>query len=418
MRTRSKVLIAIGAALAVLAGIWALLGPGQLVKYPNDLDKTAVATGKVTLFLHPGTGIPYASPQVLPLTINRRLHVVSSNGSQAVVKEDSVEKIGPLPQQDLQQQYVIDRSSLKNLHSSQSYAYTAANQVNRSPAYSINLPFDTGAGPYQIWKNEVGRSYTFRQQGASFTRDGVTLIPLQGELTNAPAQAYYLAELRSLGLPTSTTIQRLAPQLAALGLDPAQLTTTLLPKLTPADRSAIQSALAQPIALRYLVSVKTRLLVEPTTGAIVSLDKIDQTLSAQPQFSGLTQIAAVLNQPQYRTSPVVRTVGATLAKLATSAPTVKVFNINYGQTPASVANIASYANSKADSIDTVKTRIPLAILLLGALCAAIGLTIWLLDRRGRDESPRSGPPTGETAGPQAAPTPPTPAGIGATDGRG
>ena len=418
MRTRSKILIAIGAALAVLAGLWALLAPGQLVKYPNDLDKTAVATGKVTLFLHPGTGVPYASPQVLPLTINRRLHVVSSNGSQAVVKEDSVEKIGPLPQQDLQQQYVIDRSSLKNLHSSQSYAYTAANQVNRSPAYSINLPFDTGAGPYQIWKNEVGRSYTFRQQGASFTRDGVTLIPLHGELTNAPAQGYYLAELRSLGLPTSTTIQRLTPQLAALGLDPAQLTTTLLPKLTPADRSAIQSALAQPIALRYLVSVKTRLLVEPTTGAIVSLDKIDQTLSAQPQFSGLTQIAAVLNQPQYRTSPVVRTVGATLAKLATSAPTVKVFNINYGQTPASVANIASYANSKADSIDTVKTRIPLAILLLGALCAAIGLTIWLLDRRGRDESPRSGPPTGETAGPQAAPTPPTPAGIGATDGRG
>ena len=261
MRTRSKVLIAVGAAFAVLAGIWALLAPGQLVKYPNDLDKTAVATGKVTLFLHPGTGIPYASPQVLPLTINRRLHVVSSNGSQAVVKEDSVEKIGPLPQQDLQQQYVIDRSSLKNLQSSQSYAYTPANQVNRSPAYSINLPFDTGAGPYQVWKNEVGRSYTFRQQGASFARDGVTLIPLQGELTNAPAQPYYLAELRSLGLPTSTTMQRLAPQLKALGLDPAQLTATLLPKLTSTDRSAIQSALAQPITLHYLVSVKTRLLV-------------------------------------------------------------------------------------------------------------------------------------------------------------
>jgi hypothetical protein len=418
MRTRSKVLIAIGAALAVLAGMWVVVAPGQLVKYPNDLDKTAVATGKVTLFLRPGTGIPYATPQVLPLTINRRLHVVSSNGSQAVVKEDSVEKIGPLPQQDLQQQYVIDRGSLKNVQNSRSWAYTPANQVNRSPAYSINLPFDTGAGPYQIWKNEVGRSYTFRQQGASFTRDGVTLIPLQGELTNAPAQAYYLAELRSLGLPTRTTIQRLAPRLKALGLDPAQLTTTLLPKLTPTDRSAIKSALAQPITLRYLVSVKTRLLVEPTTGAIVSLDNIDQTLSAQPEFAALKQIAAVLSQPQYRTSPVIQTVGATLAKLAIGAPTVKVFNINYDQTPASVANIASYAKSKADSINAVRTTIPLAILLAGVLSAAIGLTMWLMDRRGRDEAPRSGPPVGETAGPEAAPTPPAPAGIGAVDERG
>jgi hypothetical protein len=58
MRTRSKVLIAIGAALAVLAGLWVVIAPGQLVKYPNDLDKTAVATGKVTLFVRPGTGKP------------------------------------------------------------------------------------------------------------------------------------------------------------------------------------------------------------------------------------------------------------------------------------------------------------------------------------------------------------------------
>jgi hypothetical protein len=169
--------------------------------------------------------------------------------------------------------------------------------------------------------------------------------------------------------------------------------------------------------MRYLVSVKTRLLVEPTTGAIVSLDNIDQTLSAQPEFAGLTQIAAVLSRPQYRTSPVIRTVGATLAKLATSAPTVKVFNINYGQTPASVANIASYAKSKADSIGTVKTTIPLGILLLGVLSAAIGLTMWLLDRRGRDDAPPSEPRPVETAGPDAAPKPPTPAGIGATDER-
>jgi Porin PorA len=408
MRTRSKVLIAIGAALAVLAGLWALIAPGQLVKYPSDLDKTAVATGKFSLYLHPGTGVPYVQPQVLPLTINRRLHVISSNSSEAVVKEDSVEKIGTLPQQNLQQQYVIDRSSLKNLASSQSYAYTAANAVNRSPAYSINLPFDTATGPYQVWKNEVGRSYTFRQQGASFSRDGVTLIPLEGQLTNAPAQEYYLAQLRTLGLPTETTLSRLAPQLKALGLDPAQLSATLLPQLSAADRSAIQSALAQPIRLRYVVSVHTRLLVEPTTGAIVSLDRIDQTLGVQPQFAALTQIGAILSKAEYRTSPVIRVAGATLAKVAKSPPTARVFNINYGQTPASVADIASYAKSKADGITTVETTIPIVLLLVGVLSAAIGLIMWLLDRRGQGEAPGGPPPAREPVGPETAPKKPTP----------
>ena len=241
MRTSSKVLIAIGAVLAVLAGLWLLIAPGQLVKYPNDLDKTAVATGKFTLFVDPATGAPRSSPQVLPLTINRRLHVVSSDGSQAVVQEDDIEKIGPLPQQDLQQRYVISRTSMENLASNQSYAYAPANIVNRAPAYSINLPFDTGAGPYEIWKNEVGRSYTFRQTGDKVTSNGLTLIPLQGELTNVPAKPYYLDQLRALGLPTQTTIAKLAPQLKALGLDPAQLSATLLPKLTPADRAAVRN---------------------------------------------------------------------------------------------------------------------------------------------------------------------------------
>lgn len=381
MRTASKVLIGIGVVLAVLAGLWALIAPGQLVKYPSDLNKTVVATGTFSLFVNPGTGAPRLRPQELPLTIHRHVHVVSSTGSQAVVKEDDLEKIGPLPQQDLQQQYVLDRSSLKNLANNQSYAYAAANVVNRAPAYSINLPFDTGAGPYQIWKNEVGRSYTFRQQGATISRDGLTLIPLQGQLTNVPAKPYYLAQLKALGLPTQTTIQRLTPQLKALGLDPAQLSRVLLPKLSPSDRASIQSALAQPIGLRYVVSVKTHLLVEPTTGAIVSLDRINQTLGVQPQFAALTQIGTVLAKSQYRTSPVIRAAGVTLAKLAKSPPTATVFAFSYGQTPASVADFASYTKSKANSIDLAKTTIPLVLLLLGVLSALAGLAIFARDRR-------------------------------------
>jgi Porin PorA len=409
MRTRSKVLIAVGAAFAVLAGLWALIAPGQLVKYPRAVDKTAVATGTFSLAVNPSTGAPLPKPEVLPLSIRRHVHVVSSTGSHAVVKEDDVEKIGTLPQQDMQQQYVIDRSSLKNVPSGESYAYTAANHVNRAPAYAINLPFGAGAGPYQLWNNEVGRSYTFRQQGPKISRDGLTLIPLQGQLTDAPAQPYYLAQLNTLGrLPTQTTIGQLTPQLKALGIDPTQLSTVLLPQLSSSDRTTIKFALAQPIPLRYVISAKTRLLVQPTTGAIVSLDRTNESLGVQPQLGELTVIGSVLGTSAYRTNPVIIAARDALAKLSQRPATATVFSYTYGQTPASVADIASYAESGASKITAVKTTMPLVLLLVGVLSAVFGVIPWLRGRRGEGTLRRGRPSASQPAGPDAARKPPVP----------
>ena len=404
MRNRSKVLIAVGAAFAVLAGLWALIAPGQLVKYPNHVDKTVVAGGKFSLAVNPSTGAPLSKPQVLPLTIHRRLRVVSSTGSQAVVKEDDLEQIGTLPQQDVQQQYVIDRSTLKNVAGGEAYTYAPANHVNRSPAYSINLPFATASGPYQVWKNELGRSYTFRQQGATVSRDGLKLIPFQGEVSDVPAQTDYLATLNPLGhLPTQTTIGQLTPQLRALGIDPAQLRTVLLPQLTASDRAAIGSALTRPIPLRYVVSAKTRLLVEPTTGAIVSLDRVNESLGVQPQLGGLSAIATVLGKSAYRTNPVIIAARSTLAKLVHSPATAPVFSYAYGQTPASVADIASYTKSAANKITAVQTTIPLGILLVGVLSAAIGLILWRRERTGEGEALRGRSRTSQASAPDATP---------------
>jgi Porin PorA len=404
MHTRSKVLIAVGAALAVLAGLWALIAPGQLVKYPNHLDKTAVATGQFSLAVNPSTGAPLSKPEVLPLTIHRRLRVVNSTGSHAVVKEDAVEQIGTLPPQDVQQQYVLDPSSLKNVAGREAYTYAPANHVNRSPAYAVNLPFGTQSGPYQVWKNEIGRSYTFRQQGGKVSRDGLTLIPFQGEVTDVPAQPYYLATLDTLGhLPTQTTIGQLTPQLKALGIDPIQLRTMLLPQLSASDRAAITSALTRPIPLRYVVSAKTRLLVEPTTGAIVSLDRIDESLGVQPQLGGFAVIGSVLAKSAYRNNPVVTAAGSALARLSHSPATARVFSYTYGQTPASVADIASYAKSGANKITAVETTIPLGLLLVGVLSAAIGLILWRLERGGEGEAPSGPSRASQPAAPDATP---------------
>jgi len=97
----------------------------------------------------------------------------------------------------------------------------------------------------------------------------------------------------------------------------------------------------------------------------------------------------VLGKQQYRSAPVIATVTSILARLAQSPPTARVFTFSYGQTPASVANFASYANSKANSIDAVETTIPVVLLVLGVVSGAVGLAIYYRDRRRLGTGPRA-----------------------------
>ena len=120
-----------------------------------------MASGQFSLYVDAATGNRLARAQQLPLKIERNVKVVTSSSSQATVHERAVEHIGPLPEQVLQQQYVMSRTSMKNIANGSAYAYAPDNVTDRSPYYAINLPFDTGKGPYDIWKNEVGRAYTF-----------------------------------------------------------------------------------------------------------------------------------------------------------------------------------------------------------------------------------------------------------------
>lgn len=240
MRRASIIIAAIGAVLLVITALWLLIAPGALVKYPSDLDKTVVTSGKFTLFVNPATGVPRARPQTLPLSIRRNVKVVKSSGSQATVRERSVEKVGRLPEQVFSQQYVIDRSSVKNLQSDQAFAYVPSNVVDRSPNYSINLPFDTGSGPYGVWKNEANRAYSFRQVGKEVQRDGLTLRRMEGTLVDAPVQKAYIDQLRAQGISQRLAFSQLAAQLKAQDVDLQQLTEQILPNATRAQRVLIR----------------------------------------------------------------------------------------------------------------------------------------------------------------------------------
>ena len=306
--------------------------------------------------------------------------MIETDSSRAVVQENDVEQIGNLRPQDLQQRYVLDRKSLKNVADPRAWAYTPSNKIDRSPAYSINLPFSAGKGPYQVWKNESGVSYAFTKT-ASTKRAGVTLFEYQGSMTKAPAQGYYIDQLASQGIPKSLTPTQAAAQLKAQGADPKLLESAVLPELAAVDRSSAEAILAQNVPLDYTIDVQTSFLVEPKTGAIVGLEKIDQTLYASPDIQGIGRIQTILNKPQYAHLAVVQSAAAVIGKLVRNPPRSRIFNINYSQLPASVNDLAAFAQSRASKITLARVTIPAVIGGVGVLVALMGLALSRRTRR-------------------------------------
>jgi hypothetical protein len=383
VRFVSRLLIGVGVLLMILAGVWRLAVPPLAIKLPDDLDKTAHATGTFTLSLNPATKTPIDDPQTYPLDIERRLRVASSTSKTAVLREDDVEVIKGLPDpvghQTLVQQYVLDRRSMKDVDSDQAYAYSTSSKVDRSPAYSVQLPFDTGNGPYQIWKNEAGRSYAFTGEGTTHA-NGITVQLLHGALKGAKVEPYYIDTLSSV-LPKTLTPAEAAAQLESQGVDAASLTTVVLPQLDPADRAEITSVLSQPVNLKYTVDVDTHLGIEQRTGAIVNLRKIDQTIYVSPDVTGIGRAQLILAEQKYADKPVVVAASQVLNKLVTSPPRLKAYSYAYSQTPASVADISSYAKDKGDQIDLVQRTVPLILLIAGAAVLVVGVVLLFVTRR-------------------------------------
>ena len=384
MRRFGKALLVVGTVLLGLAAVAWLVVPSVAVKYPGgSLDKTAVATGTFTLYVDPATAAPRKPAQQLPLRIERRLQVVQNSSSRSVVNEDDAEFIGPLPRQDFEQRYIVDRSNVRNVNDARAFAYTPGNGIDRSPNYSINLPFHAGKGPYPVWKNETGSAYDFTRVG-TLTRNGVKLARYHGRLTDAAVQDYYIAQLARQGIPQQLSPAQAAAQLKAAGADPAVLTAAVLPRLQPADRAAITAILAAPVPLNYRLDVDTNFLVEPRTGAIVGLERIDQTLRARPDIQAIGRLEAILVQPAYAGDPVVAAAASTVRQLVAKPPETPVFRIEYGQTAASVDDLVAFADSRGDRITLVTKTVPAVLGIVGTLLILVGLLLVF-------RNPRPGP---------------------------
>jgi hypothetical protein len=186
------------------------------------------------------------------------------------------------------------------------------------------------------------------------------------------------------GLPQTLTIQQLAPQLTAAGIDPGAVDDAIAQLDDPADRTEARALFTAPVPMAYGLSTDESLLVEPTSGAVVAVERVDRTLTMTPVVSQLGRLQLILGQARYAAKPVVVTGAQALARLAASPPAVPYATVTYSQDAPSVAQAAAYARSRAGHILLWTRTVPLVLAVVGLLAVVVGFLLRPRRRRRPD----------------------------------
>ena len=367
--------VVIGALIVGVSRVWAAQAP-KLVTLPA-FDQTSVMRGTITYHVDPDTLIPLQQATVAGFDDVHRVQTPGQLETRDVLVTTDKITLGGSRQTTLTAQYLVDTRTVKNLAGPQAWSYTGGNTADRSSAYSVNLPFDSGPGPYRIWLNEAGRAYTFTQVGQPVARDGLTVMRLRGHLDATPVDPQFTAGLARAGVPAGMTLRQLGNRVEALGVH--------LEGAFPAMPAALSSdevgTLLDPVPLDYTMTADTTLLVEPRTGIIVAVEQMSEAFSAHLDAARLHALAGVFDR--HRGAAGMQTAAAAVARLA-AVPDTPVFNLSSAQTPASVATLSRYAATQRDWINRMTRVIPTTLLAAGIGLIGVGLLCGVVAWRRRD----------------------------------
>jgi hypothetical protein len=383
----------VGAGLALAAVAWMVIGVPTFVKYPTDVDASPRYEGDFRAFVD-FSMVPLDQPMEMPLTIDRHIEAIGneSGSSHVLVRETIAQKAGDLVDTTQTNEYVMDRSTLQNVADDRAFAFDEGNVVDRAGAYRLNLPFDTSRDEtYEIYKNEIDATYMMAADTETPTSDieGLELSNFTASVDEAPLSDAYLAELNDVvTLPESLTLDELKPQLLAAGIDVDAVVTALTPVLTPEDAATLSEFASQPIPIDYVLTFDGTAAVEPVTGVEVSVANVE-TVGARPMLTSLPALQEVLSH--YPDVPEAVAASAAADDLAT-APATQLFQFDYAQTPASVADIADEARTMRRQVLAARVWLPLALVAGAVLSLAVGALVFV--RRGHATHAKPARPAG------------------------
>jgi hypothetical protein len=365
----------VAALLAVAALVWLLVAVPALVKYPTDVEASPAYEGTFTLFVNPTSAAPLAQPLVLPLTVARHVQAVpdQSTSSRVLVREMIDQHAGTVINTTQTNVYVMDRSSVANVADDRAYAFDPANVVDRSGMYRVHLPFGTAAGDnLPVYSNDTGVGFRLAPDAAAPTStvEGLELLGFNLSGKDVPVTQAYLTETRkSAPLPETMTLDQLRPHLLAAGVDLDALLAALGPRLSPEDVATLATFATTPVPLEYVLTFNGQVGVESVTGTQVKVDS-DETLGVRPRAASVTGLRSLLGR--YRDVPAAATADAVLDRMLNGS-SLRVFEVKYSQTPASVTDIAQIAASQRRQIQAVKLWVPLGLAVAAVLVFVLGL---------------------------------------------
>jgi hypothetical protein len=388
----------VGVVLAVVGGVgiagsfaWREAVEPRLVKFPTDLDETPEYAGTVSIYLDPVSYAPLDPPTVAPLTVSRHLDALGDESSSDLVvisEQISLFAEGQF-EGDIDSQYVMNRETIENVDDPRAWAFTSDNVVDRAPAFRLAFPFDTKAEPALVYKNEVATTYTATPAGESEI-DGLDVLEFSADQSEPlPISPAFFQVLNGLTpLPTQLTLDQLKPILLSVGLDVDTLLPALLQSLNPEDTQTLIGLAGQPIQLQYAYTFSGSDSVEPSTGSIVEVRDVVETLWASPDPAVLDTLRTVFGRYPNVQAAVQ---GATAVEQLAAEP-IRVFTNEYSQTEESVADIVGTVKDAKKLKQLAESTIPQGLLIGGIVLAVLGLLLALWPKRKKRARREPAPP--------------------------
>ncbi len=382
----SYILIALGIILILAAILWWAIAVNALIKLPDDIDVVNKYEGEVTYYVDINTGEPLAPGSELkfPLEIEQDFLSESAHydSTTAVIKEILKIDVMNIPQDDVENSYVLDRKSMENKDKTdlkdQAYAFKtssfAGEEMNRDKNYYPQFPIDTSKDEtYPIWKNEVNEGIETEFLDEE-NKEGVTVYNFKLAFEDKEVTEGYIEQME---LPTQTSFEQLKPTLTAMGVDVdglVALATQVIGAQSPEDLQALNTALQQDIPLTYFWSMEQELSVEPKTGTPVDLYKCTETLTMKMDTASLEGAFDVL--AKYAEDPNLGPALVPLVELQDQmGEAQKIFEQTYITTEDTRRTAIADAKDNAGSINLVKVYIPWALLIVGAFILIVGLLL-------------------------------------------
>jgi hypothetical protein len=371
MRTSKIVLLVVGVIVLAVAAIWRPVVAPQLTKLPTSLNINYLFAGTYTGYVNQSTGARLGAPQNLPLSIDRQVKAVpaQSTSSELAVNDASAVAIGPDKTPQILQ-YVLDRTTAKNVKSPYAYALVPGNVVDRASSYSLGPPpgADT-AKTYPMWVDEIDKTVPISYANVTQTVHGVAVQEWRLNLPATPMAASFVSAMH---LPATMSFAEFEAQLKAQGTDLALGLKVLSGSLTAAEKTSLAALTAKPIPLQYFYAITIKLLVEPASGTVVD------TLTAVRAYS----VRPVLGPFAAALAPIVAAHPANLAaaplaagsKKLTAAPAQPLYTLTFHQTPASVTETAGQAGHNANLLKIIEMWIPIGLGVIGLILAGLAFT--------------------------------------------